>query len=166
MASTEWEMCAKQMPFCQQARYFRRPSRIALIPMRHQKNLFHRIAGRMECGWLLRYARELAKKVLDVAIRVDMAVDGNFQAAYGQGRLVFNLRACGHRFFDHGITVEVDDLLIHEFGHHYDGNHLVAEYHKALTRLGRTGASGVGRTRILCSVHRAEVPGSGASGRE
>ncbi len=28
------------------------------------------------------------------------------------------------------------DLLIHEFGHHYEGNHLSEDYYRALTRIG------------------------------
>ncbi len=28
------------------------------------------------------------------------------------------------------------DLIQHEFGHQYGGNHLADDYHKALTRLG------------------------------
>jgi hypothetical protein len=28
------------------------------------------------------------------------------------------------------------DLLIHEYGHHYCGDHLAADFHRALTRLG------------------------------
>jgi len=27
-------------------------------------------------------------------------------------------------------------LLIHEYGHHYCGDHLAADFHRALTRLG------------------------------
>ena len=42
----------------------------------------------------------------------------------------------GHDWFDHGATEEVDRLLIHEFGHHYSGDHLSSEYHKGLCRLG------------------------------
>ena len=31
---------------------------------------------------------------------------------------------------------ELNRLLIHEFGHHYSGNHLDSKYHDALCRLG------------------------------
>ena len=30
----------------------------------------------------------------------------------------------------------VIDLVLHEFGHHYESNHLSKEYYKALTKLG------------------------------
>jgi hypothetical protein len=53
-----------------------------------------------------------------------------------KGRLTINLGRCGHAFFDNGITDEVNDLLIHEYGHHYSSNHLDAEYYRALTSLG------------------------------
>ena len=37
---------------------------------------------------------------------------------------MFNLSRCGRAFFDHGISDEVNDLLIDEFGHHYASDHL------------------------------------------
>ena len=60
----------------------------------------------------------------------------NFVACYGAGRLDFNLVRLGYRWFKQGITEDVDELLIHEFGHQYSGDHLSDEYHKALCRLG------------------------------
>jgi|SRR5271166_119705 len=35
-----------------------------------------------------------------------------------------------------GPLEPINDLLIHELGHHYESNHLSAEYYKALTLLG------------------------------
>jgi hypothetical protein len=40
------------------------------------------------------------------------------------------------RWFEQGVTEEVDRLLIHEFGHQYSGDHLSEEYHDALCLLG------------------------------
>ena len=31
---------------------------------------------------------------------------------------------------------EIIDLVIHEFGHHYEGNHLSENYYNALTKIG------------------------------
>jgi hypothetical protein len=50
--------------------------------------------------------------------------------------LTLNLGRLGHKFFDHGISDDVNDLLIHELGHHWSGDHLSDDYHRALTRLG------------------------------
>jgi hypothetical protein len=60
----------------------------------------------------------------------------NFAAAYGAGRLDFNLLRLGHRWFEQGATEDVDRLLIHEFGHEFSPDHLSEEYHEALCRLG------------------------------
>jgi hypothetical protein len=57
-------------------------------------------------------------------------------ACYGDGKLDFNLFRLGHKWFQQGITEEVDQLLIHEFGHHFSGDHLSEEYHDGLCRLG------------------------------
>jgi hypothetical protein len=59
----------------------------------------------------------------------------NFGACYGAGRLDFNLFRLGHKWFEQGVTEEVDTLLIHEFGHEATGDHLSADYHDALCRL-------------------------------
>jgi hypothetical protein len=60
----------------------------------------------------------------------------NFLACYGRERLDFNLQWLGHKWFEQGVTEDVDRLLIHEFGHQYSGDHRSAEYHEALCLLG------------------------------
>ena len=42
----------------------------------------------------------------------------------------------GEGWFHPTQRVEIIDLLIHEFGHDSEGNHLLSKYHDALTRLG------------------------------
>ena len=42
----------------------------------------------------------------------------------------------GHKWFEQGVTEDVDRLLIHEFGHHFSRDHLSEDYHDALCRLG------------------------------
>ena len=83
------------------------------------------------------YARFLAEELMDVKLVVSVVrTTNNFIACYGAGRLDFNLQWLGHKWFEQGITEDVDRLLIHEFGHQYSGDHLSAEYHEALCRLG------------------------------
>jgi hypothetical protein len=83
------------------------------------------------------YAALLARELLGVALIVSVVnTTNNFVACYGDGRLDFNLLRLGHRWFDQGVTEEIDRLLIHEFGHHFSGDHLSEEYHQALCRLG------------------------------
>jgi hypothetical protein len=74
---------------------------------------------------------------MGVAVRVRFVHStGNFAACYAPGKLDFNVFRLGHKFFDQGITEAVDELLIHEYGHQYSGDHLSEEYHEALCGLG------------------------------
>ncbi len=83
------------------------------------------------------YARFLARELMDVSLTVAVVhTTNNFVAAYGSGRLDFNLLRLGHKWFEQGATEDVDRLLIHEFGHQYSGDHLSEEYHEALCKLG------------------------------
>lgn len=83
------------------------------------------------------YARFLADELMGVQVVVSVArTTNNFAACYGGQRLDFNLFRLGHKWFDQGVTEDVDRLLIHEFGHQYSGDHLSEDYHEALCRLG------------------------------
>ena len=89
---------------------------------------------------IARYAKWLHKKVIGIALGVDMLRPTNprmkFLASYSEGRLSFNLNSLGDSWFDQGITEKVDELLIHEFAHYYAADHLSSEYHDALCRIG------------------------------
>jgi hypothetical protein len=83
------------------------------------------------------YSRFLAEELMGLKLIVSVVrTTNNFTACYGSGRLDFNLFRLGHKWFEQGVTEDVDRLLIHEFGHQYSGDHLSAEYHDALCRLG------------------------------
>ena len=84
------------------------------------------------------YAKMLAKELMgfDILIRFTMA-GCNFMACYGEKELTFNLNGgCQEKWFENVGSVEMDDLLIHEFGHEYCSNHLNEDYYNALTKLG------------------------------
>jgi hypothetical protein len=86
---------------------------------------------------VVRYSEFIARKLMGVSITVKVVrTHNNFAACYGDRSLDFNLLRLGHKFFDNGITEDVDDLLLHELGHEYSPNHLSEDYYKALTRLG------------------------------
>lgn len=72
----------------------------------------------------------------DINVRFANEFTWPFNATYGPGDLTFNVAKLGHNFFNHGVTNDVIDLLIHEFGHHYSSDHLSREYYDALTDLG------------------------------
>lgn len=58
-------------------------------------------------------------------------------ASWGTRRLQFNVPNLGGvGWFDlNGNRLAIDDLIIHEFGHHFESNHLSDGYYSALTML-------------------------------
>jgi hypothetical protein len=84
------------------------------------------------------YSKALGKALLGRTISVTIASDITwpFSATYGNGSLTFNLGRLGHEFFNYGPTLPLNRLLIHEFGHETESNHLDEKYHEALCSLG------------------------------
>jgi len=86
--------------------------------------------------------RELIGARIEVSILSD--VTESWAACYGAMGLVFNLGRLGHAFFDECLpdgarlspTLRLNQLLIHEIGHHVCSNHLDERYHIALCELG------------------------------
>lgn len=90
---------------------------------------------------VVKYAERIGEALLGFEPVVNVARDRynrKFRAWYGSRCLTFNLVTCGHKFFNEfpANIDEVNDLLIHEFGHEYCSNHLDEAYYRALTRLG------------------------------
>lgn len=87
-----------------------------------------------------RHAISIALHALGKAVRVrwTCAVDWPFLATCGpDGTLTFNVGRLGKAWFDLQTNrVEIDALIIHEFGHLYSGDHLSREYYDALCRIG------------------------------
>lgn len=93
------------------------------------------------------YSQFLAKELMAVVLSVKITKAGsNFLACYGHGQLTFNLATLGHKWFDQGPAEAVDELLIHEFGHEFSGDHLSSKYHDALCRMGA-------RLKLLVLAH-------------
>jgi hypothetical protein len=86
------------------------------------------------------YAQALALKLMGGrAIMVTMENERSqwYAANYGNAHLTFNVPKLGKAWFNlSGNSENINDLLLHEFGHEYSENHLEAKYHKALTRMG------------------------------
>ncbi len=90
------------------------------------------------------YSCALAQEVLGCGINVIFANDpGWFPAAvYGPSRdLIFNVARLGKAWFSLSGDVSanrdrINRLLIHEWGHHYESDHLSSNYHEALCRIG------------------------------
>lgn len=83
------------------------------------------------------YATYLARELMGVDLHINFVqTKNNFVACFGSGVLDFNLLRLSRKWFDRGITEDVDELLLHEFGHHFSGDHLSSDYHDALCTLG------------------------------
>jgi hypothetical protein len=85
------------------------------------------------------FAQRMAEKVLSKGIMVKFCSTAHHlcAASYGPaGVLVFNKFRLGGDWFEKGVTQGVVELLIHEFGHEYSPDHLSAQYHDALCRIG------------------------------
>lgn len=83
---------------------------------------------------VLRYAGMLASHLLGHCIRVRFADEPKwpYTATYGpSGDLTLNWPKMSHM-----DSAQLDALLIHEFGHDFEKDHLSENYHKALCRLG------------------------------
>jgi hypothetical protein len=83
------------------------------------------------------YARELAELLLGCSITVQFGEQASCEAASWCNRtLQFNVKNLGRGWFNLTNNQEaIDDLCIHEFGHHYESNHLSEKYNDALSRL-------------------------------
>jgi hypothetical protein len=83
------------------------------------------------------YVKRIAQRLIGAPISVKLTNESTweFRAAYGGRALIFNIADLGHDWFD-GSLEDINDLIIHELGHEYCGNHLSSDYYRALTRLG------------------------------
>lgn len=82
--------------------------------------------------------REIARELLKTELAVTIATDKGwgFRAAYGNGSLTLSLNRLGHAWFDTWPHPDGARLLIHEFAHHWEANHLSEGYHDRLCMLG------------------------------
>jgi hypothetical protein len=83
------------------------------------------------------YAHKLAELLLGCSITVKFGAQASAEAASWCNRtLQFNVKNLGEKWFNlTNNLLSIDDLIIHEFGHHYESNHLSAKYNDALSKL-------------------------------
>ena len=66
------------------------------------------------------YARFLAEELMEVILVVSVVrTTNNFAGLLRRRAAGLQLVRLGHKWFEQGVTEEVDRLLIHEFGHQY-----------------------------------------------
>ncbi len=89
-----------------------------------------------------RYARWMALRLLGrptLSLKFAEAPGWAMQACYGGGELHVNAVRLGEEFFSGTLHERIEkwsDLLIHEFAHEHESNHLSEGYYRACTRLG------------------------------
>lgn len=107
-----------------------------LIPLAEQTESMTKVVS---------YTQLLGKELMGIDVRVEIANNSqlSFVACYGtegvpKDEFFFNAGKLGKKWFDKypGDMTSIDDLIIHEFGHHYCGDHLSEKYYDALTMLG------------------------------
>lgn len=85
------------------------------------------------------FANHCAKAALGKSVEVRFVDDPgwNCVAAFGTAGVLFmSVRRLGHGWFDRVGSEQQVNILIHEFGHHVEGNHLDDRYHDALCMVG------------------------------
>jgi hypothetical protein len=84
------------------------------------------------------YALALAGKLINKAIVVRIVDDPKwgFSATFGDTRLTLNRGVLGNKWFERGPSEEVHELLLHEFAHNFESNHLSNRFYEACCRLG------------------------------
>jgi hypothetical protein len=93
---------------------------------------------------VVEYTIDVCRELLDKPVTVSILSDitEGYAACFGDLGFVFNLGRLGHTWFNAAMneakhpTVELNQLIIHELGHHFCPNHLDERYHEALCNLG------------------------------
>jgi len=80
---------------------------------------------------------DFAARIMGVDVSVQFFNESQTStiAAYGGRELTFNIGRLGYKWFNEPILSDVVDLVIHEFGHEYEPDHLSDKYYRALTGL-------------------------------
>lgn len=84
------------------------------------------------------FVKHLGKVLLgiDVTVFFYTSDEATVAAQWGARTLSFNVTLLKKRWFDNGLNEKQVDLILHEFGHHFEADHLSKKYNDALTRLG------------------------------
>lgn len=86
------------------------------------------------------WVKHVAPFVIDAAVDVRLANDRGwgFAGCFGGGQLTVNVAKYGgvSGFFADGPTPQLVELIIHEFAHHYEKDHLSREFYEACCTVG------------------------------
>lgn len=139
LSKGEWENARRAKAIQPAGRLFPTPKPYSDDPNAPPVTVIPETAWTAGMKRIVHYAEFLAQELMDVRLSVRIVDTRNsFSACYGKGKhaLDFNLCRLGRAWFENGIGEDVDGLLIHEFGHEYEENHLCEDYYEALCQLG------------------------------
>ncbi len=82
-------------------------------------------------------AQRLGHELLETDVRVRFTYGRGFEASYGKGVLTFYFEVLGRNWFAgwRSKLARTLDLIVHEYAHHYEANHLSDAYYHALSDL-------------------------------
>jgi hypothetical protein len=88
--------------------------------------------------WVTSYVRILGRELLkkEMTVKIVDEPKQHIRACFGGDEITFNVGLLGDSWFEHGATDEVNRLIIHEFGHAVESDHLSSRYYEALCKLG------------------------------
>ena len=91
----------------------------------------------------MKYVSKLSKEMHNILFNEECDVNfyensaDNCLARYGSCSLYFNISKLGKKWFKWSVNKqEILALIIHEFGHYYEGDHLSSSYNDALCKIG------------------------------
>lgn len=97
-------------------------------------------------AWVIAHTERVGSALLETTVTSKLVHDGGQQyaACFGNRNVTFNRhgkRGLGKKWFGQRAaegphSEKLNELLIHELGHHFSDDHLSADYHHALCRLG------------------------------
>jgi hypothetical protein len=97
------------------------------------------------------YAKRVARYTIEREITVECVRDHTWHvnATFGPaGVLTLNVGALGANFFARRLSAELDELLVHEFGHVHGDHHKLEDYHDRLCEIAGRLAQGIRTSQI------------------
>ena len=97
------------------------------------------------------YATRVARYTIERDITVECVRDHTWRvnATFGPaGVLTLNVGSLGARFFARRLSAELDELLVHEFGHVHGEHHKLENYHDRLCEIAGRLAQGIRTSQI------------------
>ena len=88
---------------------------------------------------VVEYTKKVHKELIGIDVEVSLHDGEGANASYNGRipRISFFWKVLGRAWFNLKVNrVDIDRLLIHEFGHYYCSDHLDTNYYKALCKLG------------------------------